>query len=104
MSGKHVHLLCIFLTKPRCHRTWELLSPWTGKGTNIPALYITGDRDLVYTTAKGYIAKGFKQDVPNLEQVVILPAGHFMHHEQPQEVNKAILAFLSRQRRLTSKL
>lgn len=59
--------------------------------------FIVGDLDLTYNAprAKDYIHKGgFKRDVPLLEDVVVIEgAGHFIHQERPDEINKHIYNF-----------
>ncbi|KAJ7544500.1 hypothetical protein O6H91_09G081000 [Diphasiastrum complanatum] len=76
--------------------TWEQMAPWTDKGTDVPVLFITGDEDMLYKApgAKEYIHGGkFVQDVPNLQDIVVLCGGHFIHQESPSLVNKHILNF-----------
>lgn len=59
--------------------------------------FIVGDLDLTYNSfgAKDYIEKGgFKNNVPLLEDVIILKGvGHFLHEENPDEINQHIHQF-----------
>jgi pimeloyl-ACP methyl ester carboxylesterase len=77
-------------------RNWELLAPWAGAKVTVPALYITGDRDLV-TAFRGMdlLLPALKQLVPDLRQTVVLPGcGHWTQQERATEVNAAMLRFL----------
>ncbi|XP_052140081.1 uncharacterized protein LOC127759904 [Oryza glaberrima] len=79
---------------------WELTAPWTGALINVPTKFIVGDLDLTYNTpgVKDYIHKGgFKANVPNLEDVVVLEGvGHFINQEKPDEVSEHICEFFSK--------
>lgn len=76
---------------------WELTAPWTGSRVQLPVKFIVGDQDLTYNApgTKDYIHKGgLKRDVPLLEEVVVMQgAGHFLHEENPDEINKHIHDF-----------
>ena len=77
-------------------RNWELLAPWAGAKVTVPALYVTGDRDLV-TAFRGMdqLLPALKQLVPDLRQTIVLPGcGHWTQQERPAEVNAAMLRFL----------
>ena len=80
-------------------RTWELKAPWTRTGVKTPALFITGDRDLIigFPGVKAYVSKNFKSLVPNLKEVVILKGGHFIQQEQPARINELLIAFFQEQ-------
>ena len=72
-------------------RNWELTAPWTGVKVNVPTKFIVGDTDMVYHYYPGiqdYIHNGgFKNDVPLLEEVVIMPGvAHWINQEKPQEI------------------
>ncbi|KAJ7531002.1 hypothetical protein O6H91_14G028100 [Diphasiastrum complanatum] len=74
---------------------WDLMSPWTETGTLVPALYIAGDRDCVLSMA---IHGGdFEKFVPNLKKTVIIPGGHFIQQEKPNEVNEHLTRFFVEQ-------
>ena len=86
--------MCIFC------RNWELTSPWSGAQIKVPVKFITGDLDSVYTSLnlKEYIhGGGFKQDVPNLEEVIVLKGvSHFNNQEAAEEVNDHIYDFIKK--------
>jgi pimeloyl-ACP methyl ester carboxylesterase len=81
-------------------RNWELNAPWTGAKVKVPVKFIVGDLDLTYNApgAKDYIHKGgLKRDVPLLEDVVVIEgAGHFVHQERADEINKHIYDFFKK--------
>jgi pimeloyl-ACP methyl ester carboxylesterase len=73
-------------------RDWEELPQLAGAKVQQPALFITGDRDLVrlYTSVDP-----MKASVPNLRDVVTLAGcGHWTQQERPAEVNAALIEFL----------
>jgi len=80
-------------------KSWELKAPWTNVGVRTPALFITGDKDIVmgFPGVKAYVSKNFKSFVPNLKEIVTLRGGHFIQQEQPARVNELIIAFLHEQ-------
>ncbi|MCO5562356.1 hypothetical protein L7F22_015982 [Adiantum nelumboides] len=76
--------------------SWELTAPWAGSKVMVPAIFITGDRDLVYEFpgAKDYIHGGMAADVPLLKKIIVLEGvQHFMQLEKPDVVNDHILSF-----------
>ena len=77
-------------------RNWELLAPYAGAVVTVPALYVVGDRDLVYRfRGMDQLIPNLKMFVPNLRRTVILPGcGHWTQQERPAEVNAAMLEFL----------
>ncbi|XP_028793541.1 uncharacterized protein LOC114749217 [Neltuma alba] len=81
---------------------WELTSPWNGVGISdkVPVRFITGDLDLVYTSAgmKEYIhGGGFKKDVPSLEKVFVQEGvAHFNNQEAAEDTSNLIYDFLSK--------
>jgi len=62
-----------------------------------PALYVSGDRDLV----RGFrgmdrLLPALKHFVPDLRGTIVLPGcGHWTQQERPAEVNAAMLRFLA---------
>ncbi len=73
-------------------RDWEELPQLAGAQVQQPALFITGDRDLVRTFSS---VDPMKASVLNLRDVVTLPAcGHWTQQERPAEVNAALIEFL----------
>jgi pimeloyl-ACP methyl ester carboxylesterase len=74
-------------------RTWELSGPFQGKKIEQPALFISGDRDLIRMNP-GFEAQ-MRAVVPNLHDVVLLPGiGHWTQQEAPDAVNAALIRFL----------
>lgn len=80
-------------------RNWEVTAAWTGAKVQVPVKFIVGDLDITYNApgAKDYLHKGaFKKQVPLLEEVVVLPGvGHFIHQQNPEEINHHIYNFIS---------
>ncbi|KAF8006751.1 hypothetical protein BT93_K0916 [Corymbia citriodora subsp. variegata] len=78
----------------------ELLAPWAGVRIEVPVKFIVGDLDLTYQIpgVKEYIhGGGFKQAVPNLEEVVVMEGvAHFLQQEKPQEVTAHIHDFINK--------
>jgi pimeloyl-ACP methyl ester carboxylesterase len=77
-------------------RNWELTAPWQGAAIEPPALYVTGDRDLVleFPGSRKQI-EALPRSVPNLRQSLVLPGcGHWTQQERPAEVNAALIEFL----------
>ena len=73
-------------------RNWELMAAWRNAKVTVPALFITGEKDVVRSFAP---EAGIRANVPNLKDLVIVPgAGHWVQQERPDEVNKAIIGFL----------
>ena len=81
-------------------RNWELTAPWTGAQVKVPVKFIVGDLDMIYTTPgmKEYVhGGGFKNDVPLLEEPVVLEgATHFLNQERAEEVNALIHDFIKK--------
>lgn len=77
-------------------RNWELLAPWAGAKVIVPALFVTGDRDLVLSfRGMDQLLPALKQFVPELRQTIILPGcGHWTQQERAADVNTAMLQFL----------
>ncbi|EFJ38029.1 hypothetical protein SELMODRAFT_266570 [Selaginella moellendorffii] len=79
--------------------SWRLSSPWTGARIQTPAIFITGDKDVVYgfPGTKEFIhSDKFRKFVPNLRGVTVVPgAGHFIQQQKHAEVNELILRFLA---------
>ncbi|XP_022009697.1 epoxide hydrolase A [Helianthus annuus] len=77
---------------------WELTAPWTGVKIRVPVIFVVGDKDPLYTTpgTKTYVqGGGFKNDVPLLQQIVVLEgAGHFLSQENPEKINDIVLDFI----------
>jgi pimeloyl-ACP methyl ester carboxylesterase len=78
-------------------RNWELLAPFSGLKITVPALLIAGDRDLVLAfRGMDQVMSNLRNDVPKLHKTLILPGcGHWTQQERPQEVNEAMIEFLT---------
>ncbi|CAJ1961973.1 unnamed protein product [Sphenostylis stenocarpa] len=79
---------------------WELTAAWSGVKIQVPVKFITGELDMVYTSLnmKEYIhGGGFKEDVPNLEEVVVQKGvAHFNNLEAAEEINTHIYDFINK--------
>ena len=76
-------------------RTWELTAAWAGAVVTPPALFIAGDRDGVIAMNPAAVEQ-LSTVVPNLRRTVMLDGcGHWTQQERPNEVNTAMLEFLS---------
>jgi pimeloyl-ACP methyl ester carboxylesterase len=77
-------------------RNWELLAPYAGAQVSVPALYVVGDRDLVYRfRGMDQLIPNLKKFVPDLRRTLVLPGcGHWTQQERAAEVNAAMLQFL----------
>jgi pimeloyl-ACP methyl ester carboxylesterase len=74
-------------------RNWELTAAWQDASITPPALYISGERDIVRTFYA--FDDAAKAIVPNLRGVVDVPdCGHWTQQERPADVNNALLDFL----------
>ncbi|KAK7258936.1 hypothetical protein RIF29_24528 [Crotalaria pallida] len=77
---------------------WELLAPWDGVQIKVPVKFITGELDMVYTSLgmMDYVhGGGFKQDVPNLEEVIVQKGvAHFNNQETAEEISDHIYDFI----------
>ncbi|GMJ15511.1 Epoxide hydrolase 1 [Hibiscus trionum] len=82
------------------NRNWELLAPWFKSQIEVPAKFVVGDLDLVYTVpaTKDYIHNGgLKREVPLLEEpLVIKGVYHWIHQEIPDQINQLIFDFFSK--------
>jgi pimeloyl-ACP methyl ester carboxylesterase len=77
-------------------RNWELLAPFAGARVNVPALYITGDRDMVVAfPGMDKLIPNLANFVPQLRGTIMLPGcGHWTQQERAGEVNAAMIDFL----------
>ncbi|WP_017573924.1 alpha/beta fold hydrolase [Nocardiopsis halotolerans] len=77
-------------------RNQGLMSPFQGRGIDVPALYASGDMDLV-RAMRGVpeLLEALPLVVPRLHASLTLPGcGHWTQQERPEEVNAALLDFL----------
>ncbi|MET7933109.1 alpha/beta hydrolase [Streptomyces sp. NPDC005322] len=78
-------------------RNNELLTAFQGRGIDVPALFVTGDRDMVLSLrGVDKAIKHLDTIVPRLYRSVLLKGcGHWTQQERPDEVNAALLDFLA---------
>ena len=74
-------------------RNWEITAPYEGRRIEAPAMFLTGELDMV----RGFMpAEAMDGWVTDLRRSVIVPgAGHWVQQQAPDEVNEALLSFLS---------
>ncbi|MEU9045375.1 MULTISPECIES: alpha/beta hydrolase [unclassified Kitasatospora] len=77
-------------------RNNELMAAFTGRRIEAPALYVTGEQDLVNAMVPREVVAYLLQHVtPRLHRHVRLPeTGHWTQQERPAEVTEALLDFL----------
>jgi pimeloyl-ACP methyl ester carboxylesterase len=78
-------------------RNWELTAPWAGARVTVPALYVVGDRDVVYHFPGGgpQMVTNLNKFVPNLRKAVVVEGcGHWTQQERPEDVNNLLIEFL----------
>jgi pimeloyl-ACP methyl ester carboxylesterase len=77
-------------------RNWELLAAFAGAKIMVPALYITGDRDLVVRVpGVDKVVASLKDNLADLRKAIVLSGcGHWTQQERPAEVTAAMLEFL----------
>jgi pimeloyl-ACP methyl ester carboxylesterase len=74
-------------------RTYELMAPWRDAVITPPALFVTGDRDVVPATPQ--VLERMRAVVPNLRDTVVIPGiGHWTQQEAPDRVNEAMISFI----------
>jgi pimeloyl-ACP methyl ester carboxylesterase len=79
------------------HRNWELMAPFAGQPIRQPSLFIAGSRDGVIRmpgTRTGL--EEMRPMLPGLTRSLIIDGvGHWVQQEAPEEVNAALISFLS---------
>jgi pimeloyl-ACP methyl ester carboxylesterase len=78
-------------------RNWELAAPWAGAKVGVPALFVVGDRDVVYHFPGGgpRMVSSLPNFVPNLKRAMVLEGcGHWTQQERAAEVNRLLVDFL----------
>jgi pimeloyl-ACP methyl ester carboxylesterase len=70
---------------------WESTPHFAGKKVEQHALMIVADKDPIL---RPEMAEGIERNVPNVRKVLIEDCGHWTQQEKPDEVNRAIIAFL----------
>jgi pimeloyl-ACP methyl ester carboxylesterase len=74
-------------------RNWELTEHVAGAKVTQPALFVVGERDPVLRMTPPQVMDGWLEDLR--ASVVVPGAGHWVQQERPDEVNAALLGFLS---------
>lgn len=74
------------------HKNWETTEHLMGKQVTAPSLMITAEKDPVL---KPEMANGMERWVPNVRFHRVKDSGHWTQQEQPEEVNRAMIDFLS---------
>jgi pimeloyl-ACP methyl ester carboxylesterase len=74
-------------------RNWELTEHVAGARVHQPALFMVGERDHVRRIIPPGLMDGWVTDLR--DQVVLPGCGHWTQQERPDEVNQALLSFLS---------
>jgi epoxide hydrolase A/B len=77
-------------------RNWELTAPWHHAPVTVPALFVSGDHDLVVAFSGGrQMLARLRECAPALREPVLLEGcGHWTQQERPAEVSRAMIAFL----------
>jgi pimeloyl-ACP methyl ester carboxylesterase len=77
-------------------RSWQLMAAWSDRTLEVPALYIGGDRDIVLNfPGMREAVDAFQTLAPHARPAnIIANAGHWVHLEQCDAVNVALIAFL----------
>jgi pimeloyl-ACP methyl ester carboxylesterase len=74
-------------------RNWALTEPFGERRIEQPALFLTGELDLVRSFMPAEAMNGWVTDLRR--EVTIDGAGHWIQQERPDEVNAALLQFLA---------
>jgi len=74
-------------------RTWQLSAAWADMQVTVPALFIGGKADPTLTQLQRG-ADAMKSVVPNLRDVVMVEAGHWVQQEDPEAVSQGLIGFL----------
>ncbi len=73
-------------------RNWELTEPFKDRRIEQPALFLTGELDLVRNFMPAEAMNGWVTDLRR--QVIVPGAGHWVQQQAPEAVNAALLEFL----------
>jgi pimeloyl-ACP methyl ester carboxylesterase len=74
-------------------RNWQLSEPWAERRVEQPALFLTGELDLVRSFMPAAAMEGWVTDLRR--QVIVPDAGHWVQQQAPEAVNAALLEFLA---------
>jgi pimeloyl-ACP methyl ester carboxylesterase len=77
----------------RCiDRNWELTEQFAHTKVEQPAMFLTGELDMVRSFMPAETMQGWVTDMR--EEVIVPGAGHWVQQQSPSEVNAALLRFL----------
>ena len=74
-------------------RNWELTAGVAERHVVAPAMFLTGERDLVRKFAPGETMDGWVDDLRS--RIVVPDAGHWVQQQAPEPVNAALLDFFA---------
>lgn len=74
---------------------WQWSRDVLAKPSDVPALFVTGDDDLV---ARFMPSDRMSELFTHLEKIVVPGAGHWVHQERPEHINDLLLDFIDRHR------
>ncbi len=74
-------------------RSWEQSAAWADVKITVPALFIGGRNDPTLTQLQRG-ADAMRTVVPNLRDVVMVDAGHWVQQEDPEAVSNGLIGFL----------
>ncbi len=74
-------------------RNWELTAPFADRHIEQPAMFLTGEMDLVRRFMPAEAMDGWVTDLR--ASVIVAGAGHWVQQEAPDAVNEALLGFLA---------
>jgi pimeloyl-ACP methyl ester carboxylesterase len=73
-------------------RNWELTAPVAEQRVEQPAMFLTGEHDMVRRFMPAEAMRGWVSDLR--AEIVVPGAGHWVQQQAPDEVNAALLEFL----------
>jgi pimeloyl-ACP methyl ester carboxylesterase len=74
-------------------RNWELTAPYGDRRIEQPAMFLTGELDLVRSFMPAEAMQGWVTDMRS--ETVVPGAGHWVQQQDPEAVNAALLEFLT---------
>jgi len=73
-------------------RNWELTEPLAERRVEQPAMFLTGELDMVRRFMPAEAMRGWVSDLR--AEIVVPGAGHWVQQQAPEEVNDALVEFL----------
>lgn len=74
-------------------RNWELTEPYADRRVEQPAMFLTGELDPVRNFMPAEAMTGLVTDLR--ESIVVRGAGHWVQQQAPEQVNEALIRFLT---------